>query len=308
MIDKSKFIVILPSHGWTTKYIRESGYKVEDPYYGKSYLGRAIRWVWFKLNLPFQSFYYNRNLVMKDKIIFIFDSLITAKFLKWINKKCRNCNIILYFTNPVRDSKLPNEIGSNYCSMWTSDAEDAKKFGMNLYSGGGYFPQWKIRKEIPQYDVFYIGKDKGRLQKLQSIENEMKSYGINTYFYITWERGWQKAKDGIHQEFLPYEKVLEYIGKSKAILHLIEGAQQGITIRIQESLIHKRKLITDDKNITGYDFYNPHNIFILGVDELSQLREFLDSPYEDVKSDYFSHAYFDDMIEIVVNSVIENKI
>ena len=87
----------------------------------------------------------------------------------------------------------------------------------------------------------------------------------------------------------------------------MEGAQNGITIRIQESLIHKVKLITDDVNIVKYDFYNPNNIFILGRDNMNGLKDFLDTPYEDVKSDFFKHAYYDQMIDEIVMGSYRNS-
>ena len=101
--------------------------------------------------------------------------------------------------------------------------------------------------------------------------------------------------------------MLNYLGKSRAILHLAEGAQHGITIRIQESLIHKIKLITDDRSIEKYDFYNPNNIFILGKDDLTGLRSFLDTPYKPITSSFLEHAFYDQLIDaFLCNSALNN--
>ena len=304
MVSKSSAVIICAKHAWSARYIEELGYTVLEPYLLNRFPLRLIRELWFRLKLPFMYLLYNKVTISQNKTIIVYESLITENFMRWLHKKSSNCRVILLYTNKVGKHIKPDQIEDEWCEKWTCDKDDAKRFGMNLLQGGGYFPQWIVKKEQPIYDVFYIGKDKGRLEKLQAIEKVMNELGIRTMFYITWERGWQKRKDGIHKPFISYEKVLDYIGKSKAILHLKDGAQKGITIRIQESLLHKVKLITDDEDIINYDFYNKNNIFIIGKDDLKDLRSFLDSPYEDVKSDFFAHAFFDQMIdEIIGNSM-----
>ena len=302
-MKKNDILVVMPQDSWLASALKEAGFQVDCPYYGNGFFLRLIREFCFRLKLPLKTIWY-KGIAKAYRCFFMSASLITPDYIAWFKKNHPNAMIILLFSNKVDEKKYnPFNIPETLCDKWTSDKDDAEKYHMHLFEGGGYFRQWRVNKTTPVYDVFYIGKDKNRLAKLRKIESEMNNHGIKTLFYITWERSWQKKDDGIHQPFLPYEEVLDYIGKSRAILHLLDGAQNGITIRIQESLIHKVKLITDDINIVKYDFYNPNNIFILGRDDMNGLKDFLDAPYEDVKSDFFEHAYYDQMIdEIAVRS------
>ena len=57
-----------------------------------------------------------------------------------------------------------------------------------------------------------------------------------------------------------------------------------------ESLFFKRKLITNNKEVMKYEFYNPNNIFILEKDNFEKINEFINSKYEDIDSkivDYY---------------------
>lgn len=303
---KEQLLIILPEHAWTYKYIKELGYDLHSPYYGTHFIPRVFREIFFRLNLPGKKCWY-KKLPQKDyEVIILYEALITKDYLRWVQKRYLTKRIIILYTNPVskRNSSILNQSNVEY---WSCDEVDSKKYNMNLLTCGGYFPQWKIQKSQPEIDVFYIGKDKNRLNKLQEIENQLNANGVKTFFYITWERSWQKKQDGIHKPFLPYEGVLNYLGKSRAILHLAEGAQHGITIRIQESLIHKIKLITDDRSIEKYDFYNPNNIFILGKDDLTGLRSFLDTPYKPITSSFLEHAFYDQLIDaFLCNSALNN--
>lgn len=306
-MKRNDILVVMPYGAWFASALKEAGFQVVCPYHGNVFFLRLIREFCFRLKLPLKTIWY-KGIDETYRYFFISASLITSDYIAWLKKNHPNVKIILFYINKVDEKKYnPFNIPETLCEKWTSDKDDAKKYHMHLYEGGGYFRQWRVNKTTPAYDVFYIGKDKNRLARLRKIEGEMNNHGIKTLFYITWERSWQKKDDGIHQPFLPYEGVLDYIGKSKAILHLLEGAQNGITIRIQESLIHKVKLITDDVNIVKYDFYNPNNIFILGRDDMNGLKEFLDAPYEDVKSDFFKHAYYDQMIDEIVMGSYRNS-
>ena len=299
MNNRDNIEIIVPSHGLFFKHIKNLGYNVVDPFYGRNVVLRILREIFFRFRLPLKSLFYNKKAICSNKTIILFESLITVDYLKWLHNRCLSSDMIIIYANKVGSSINPNKVG-DWCVKWTYDKDDADKYNMHLYNGGIYFPQWKVEKKSPKYDVFYVGKDKNRLDRLRTIESEMNKYGAKTMFYITWERGWQKKNDGIHKPFLSYEKVLDYIGKSKAILHLIDGAQNGITLRIQESLLHKVKLVTDDASISTYDFYNPQNIFILGVDNMEDFPAFLESPYQEVESEFFNHAYFDQMIKEMI--------
>ncbi len=307
-MNKNDIVIIGNSTGWSYNYLNEAGYQFADAYKNHGIIFRIIRELFFRYRIPGKRYFYNETINFEGKILVVGDSLITYDFMEWLYNRCPTCKIILKYDNPVNPNYSPDGFKDEWCVKWTADIDDAKKYNMHLYQGGGYMPQWKVKKTTPIYDVFYIGKDKNRLDRLRQIEEDMNNHGIKTMFYITWPRGWQKKDDGIHKPMLPYEGVLDYIGKSKAILHLLDGAQHGITLRIQESLIHKVKLITDDDSIVSYDFYSPNNIFILGKDDMNNLRDFLDSPYEEVDSDFFRHAYYDQMMEEIISESMKNNI
>lgn len=300
--------IILPRHGWTYQYVENSGFKVIPPYKGEKKFSRFVRTLLFRLHLPGQSIWYNKQALINNAVLFVIEPLITAKYIKWLYKNTKGSKIILFYMNPINSTVVnPAKLDDRWCEKWSADIGDCKKYNMHLYSGGMYFKQCKVKKEPAEFDIFYVGKDKGRLEKLLLLKDSFEKMGLNTLFYVVADRGYKKQKDKFHNPFLPYEKVLDYLGKSKSILHISEGCQKGITIRIQESLIHEIKLITDDKEIVKCDFYNPNNIFILGKDDIRTLPDFLNTPYESVKSQFYNHAYYEDMIEEVTTNNYERK-
>lgn len=61
--------------------------------------------------------------------------------------------------------------------------------------------------------VFYIGKDKGRLDYLLSLEKKFNDLGLKTYINIVAERRWFSKRNKRYRPIMPYKEVLENLGK-----------------------------------------------------------------------------------------------
>ena len=74
---------------------------------------------------------------------------------------------------------------------------------------------------------------------------------------------------------------MQIVKHSKCVLDSPQDNQDGATIRVIESLAAKVKLITTNKDLVNYDFYNPKNIYIYDG-EFDFENEFFKEPYQDV--------------------------
>ena len=73
-------------------------------------------------------------------------------------------------------------------------------------------------------------------------------------------------------------------------------------MRDYESIYNEVKLITTNTNIVNFDFYNKNNIFILGIDDLNKLKEFVASSYEHLPKELLNKY----LIDSQVNEIIQN--
>lgn len=297
--DMNRVRFIMPLYGFYNQLIKEAGYDIRNPYKGNVLLLRIFREIHFRLNLPFKSIWYSKENITNKDFIIVYDPLIISDYMKWLKEMNPRSKIILSYINKINTKNSPDHFKDEWCNKWTGDVEDSQRYGIHLYEGIAYFRKYKIIKDSPLYDIFYVGKDKGRLAYLLQLENSLQSMGLKTYFYIVAEKKWFYRPNKNYKPFMPYSQVLKELSRTKAILHLTNGGQDGITIRVMESLVFGIKLITDNSRLMQYDFYNPDNIFILGIDNIEKLPEFLTKPYAQVQSKYFEHIYFEDMIQYV---------
>ncbi len=97
------------------------------------------------------------------------------------------------------------------------------------------------------------------------------------------------------------EEVSRIIKESKCIIDIQHANQSGLTARTIETLGAKRKLITTNRDITNYDFYEPRNILVIDRQNPVIDLSWLDTPYEAIDPaiyEYYSLAgYVHTMIE-----------
>ncbi len=75
------------------------------------------------------------------------------------------------------------------------------------------------------------------------------------------------------------DQVLNKYIESTIILDINHPNQTGLTMRTFEALGSGRKLITTNKNIMNYPFYNPNNILVIGRDQFNFPEEFFKLNY-----------------------------
>lgn len=294
MNANSSLMFVMPEHAFEYKYMVSSGYNVQSPYNGKGMLMQAFRKLWFKLGLPGKSIWFNKKLICHANDIIVYEPLIIPAFMKWMREVNPESRILLFYLNPVATSVNPNLISKNWCAKGAPDKTDCEKYGLTYMICGGYFRTMKVYKQDPlDYDIVYIGRDKGRLHQLENLENEFNAMGLRTYFHIVSDRRYNRFKNKKYKTALDYAEVLELLGKTKAILHLSHGCQDCVTFRVLESLFHEIKLVTDQTNLRCAEFYHPHNIFFLGMDNGMSIQTFLKEPYHKVDDKLIEKYGFD---------------
>ena len=230
---------------------------------------------------------WNKNLNEYTKII-INDAMFNNNILKYISKKNAVASKYVYYTNAVRNSRIkPNNIPKDW-RVYTFDISDSKEFDIE-YSPEYYTEHQENIKYDLKYDVCYVGADKTnvRLKNLLDIKEVLRKIKVQNFFHIF--RVLKKYNKYELQEttnmFLKYEDIQRIILESKCILELQMEGQSGCTLRTLESMFLNRKLITNNKDIVNYDFYNPNNIFVIEnaddfKDRFNDILKFMRSPYQ----------------------------
>ncbi len=265
---------------------------------------KIIRRLLLKARIPFLPLLFGKWKSQLDRydLFIISASFYSNEIHQYILNKKNNSRIIHWYWNPVTDGVMPYRLGISSYELWSFDKKDCQKYCMN-YIPTYYFSHIILDQNEIEFDVYFIGADKGRLDKLIEVQKIIESVRLKANFHITKSKGIKPTHDYQFMRKISYNKVLENISKSRAILDYVQPGQEGLTQRTMESIFLKKKLITNDKNIVNYDFYKKENIFILENDPLDELSEFVKSKYVTLEPEIIKKYDFDTWL----NYLLSNK-
>ncbi len=306
-------ILILDSGGsswirWTDNCLRKlHNVKVEKMYNDVNFSLRIIRKLHYLTNISKKELWYSswkKEIFRFDKIIVFSSPLLGNEIFTWIRKQGWLGRLIIYY----RDSQSVKWIKKGCrveeirrlninVELWTFDRADARNYGMR-YNPQFYFNNFNHKVEDILYDAVYVGASRGRVHKIDSLYDSLKSRGLKLKFII--QGGVVnnlKGKEGvryIHRR-LDYNDVINLNSKSKCIIEIMNEGQIGVTLRTMESLFMERKLITDNVDVLNMDIYHPDNVFVIGFDSMDNFDKWILKPYRKVddaiKNEYTAESW-----------------
>lgn len=243
-----------------------------------------------------------------DRIVLIFgDKFICDSHIKKLRLSHPESYFIYYNWDSV--SKYPNiltfyKLFDRYISF---DKEDCRKYGFEFRP---LFYSNDIVNCDPEYDCCIsttFGVDK--VKEFEMVNNllpktikkkyflylgSLKSYYYNKIFNARLFKNYKKENFSFNG--MTRDQNNRFVANAKVVIDIPRKGQNGLTMRTFEVLHLKRKLITTNKNIKTYEFYNPNNIYVIEDSTKPIPVEFFDSGF-DVKhelSRYYSFAAFMD--------------
>lgn len=229
--------------------------------------------------------------------VILFDTGNADYLVKLIHKKAPATRLILWYWNPIEKTIPIERINREYCEVWSYHTDDCKNYDLK-YNTQFFIPDDKNNvvgdadTEVINQDVYFVGADKDRSSILHKIEKALIKEDISYKFILT-------PVGNSKETCIPYSKPIsaeessDNVKHSKAIIDIVDEAQAaGLTLRPLEAAKQHKKLITNNKYITGVKFYSPKNIFIWGVDDIGSIKKFIDSPYDtgtDFQVEYYSY-------------------
>lgn len=184
----------------------------------------------------------------------------------------------------------------------TFDSVDAEKYGL-VHRPLFYLNEFsEMKVEVPSFDLSFVGsvhyKRYEFLKKIQQSLNGTRKIFFYQYvpslllFYgrkfllFPWYGLSQKSEFSFTT--LDKHEIGDVFSKSKVIIDYAHHNQAGLTMRCIEALGANKKLITNNKNIEKYDFYDSSNILILSGNTIHIPNDFFDTPYKPLDSSVYN--------------------
>ncbi len=287
-------------NGIFRSYFRENGLEYHQPY--RNLTGfEAAQVKGLNLVLPFGLMYRPLPELPDKEDVIVFDTKIRPRYLRKISSFYSGRRLIYWLWNPVRDKKQLDRVPKTF-EIWTYSGRDARKY--HLKQNHQFYFDSLVKKYSAAFGktagirkYVFAGRNKGREPQLKDLEARLMEAGASCCLYIEQDRRW----GGYTREpVLPYPELIRLIGESDGLLDIYTDPEAGYSLRVMEALFFDKKLITNNRLITGEDFYREENIFVIGESAMS-LAEFIERPLcpvsEKIKRKYLLSSWLSDFGE-----------
>lgn len=288
-----KILVLVNEKNYNMKVVENLNVDIAYIYKDrKTHLERKLYKISNFLNL---SFFYkwigfkNVNL-SKYNLIILYECRFPEKIIKYIRTKDNSVKIIYWLWNTIGKSgcntkdeiiDLLNKRNIYKFEIFSFDKNDCMEY--NLKYNNQVAMKINFKNNSIKYDLIFCGRDKNRLQIIKKLINLLPNKKFKILIMPDIDKKYQDDdKRYLIEREISYEKIIEYINKSKCIIDIVQKEQGGLTWRPLEAMFYKKKLITNFIKIEEYDFYNKNNIFIIGKDNIECINDFLEKPYKDI--------------------------
>ena len=175
-------------------------------------------------------------------------------------KKKYGAVFVLYYIDPIERGvcTYANYLRENnvFDMVYTFDKANSEKYNLKFWQTPYSSMKFKIEN---QYDLYFCGVDTDREQIIDRI---LQKKDINCRMDVVQVSGNQHYCDNRVEiytvsDIRPYREVLERTLKANCILEIVRPGQVGFTLRTFEAVVYNKKLLTNNKNVKKFKFYNP---------------------------------------------------
>ena len=163
--------------------------------------------------------------------------------------------------------------------VYSFDPEDCKKYGYTFLSNF-YFYENKTAAIL--YQVYNLSTYDRRHSVLEKIAEKLEALNVSFCFKAYREKHFESKYTRQVFTLMNYTEMLEEIAAAEILLDLHKANQTGLTFRPFEAMGLNKKLITTNKNIKDYDFFDEQNILIIDEQNPVIPASFFEKPYTEL--------------------------
>ena len=244
------------------------------------------------------------RLGFQDQIIVINPEIISLEFHKQIKKRTRIYKAYLY--DSISRHPIQHLLEGVFDTIYSFDKNDIKNYNFKETNNYNYLKKQPINSNV-KYDAIYIGSLDERVPRLIELAKDLKEKNLNYLFLVIGKKKKTNALQLEHKNLITFsetrlnqKELIAYYKQANIIVDFIRPEQTGLSFRFFEALALQKKMITDNKGVASYDFYNPNNIYILDKKPKVSLN-FFHQDYTEISSEVYNKYTIKNWVETIIS-------
>lgn len=179
------------------------------------------------------------------------------QYIKKLNPQNKACFYFLDLLSKRNKKIEPYKKCSDFAL--TYDRGEAEKFQIHCFDELIYGAITDATEPDEfEWDVYFLGFAKDRLDRIHKVYQRLSEAGLQCKFIICGTKPEERISgEGLtYQDPISYRENLENVKKCRCILELMQGDSDAPTLRTQEAITYKRKLLTDHVSVRSLPYYN----------------------------------------------------
>ena len=252
---------------------------------------------------------YERHIIQKrlenleqkyDLIFFIHPDSFTDSELKFLKSKTNN--FIAYYWDAMAFFPRKEKIIPFFNKVYSFDTEDCRKYNLELLTNFYYYEPEPVKMKNTLFCMSHL--EKRRYELFNRMGKYLKENNINFRFMT--RQSVEKLKSPYIEymkESIPYPEMLKLLNHYAVILDIAKPNQAGLSFRIFESLGMNKKIITNNRAVMKYDFYNPNNILVIDFENINIPKSFFAMPFEPINEAIKQKYHLQSFVRTVVSNI-----
>lgn len=253
-----------------------------------------------------------------DLVLIVNCKVFTLSMIKQLRDRQKSARFVLYMWDSLILYPNSKELIPIFDTAYSFDLEDCEKIEKLKFLPLFYCKEFEkigqVQNSKFDYDIVSVcTAHPNRYKTIRKLFPELESKGIRIFSYmflnklqylynIVFVPEFKKAKRS-EFKFTPLSESenLDVLKRSNTVFDMQHNKQSGLTMRTIETLGAKRKMITTNKNIKKYDFYNENNIFVIDENNLDKIETFINRRYETIDDKVYKKYSISSWIDTIIN-------
>lgn len=241
-----------------------------------------------------------------DYILIVKCDMTPENILVRLKKEYPNAKMCLYLWDSIDNIPGVSKKFKYFDTLHSFDMKDCERYSELKFRPLFYANEFckPYKKKQYKYDISFLGTiHSDRYLVIKKVKEFAKNKGLRSYWfcylqsrfiYYVYKATKKEFANTKISDFSFVKKdsseIASIVDDSKIILDIQHPKQSGLTMRTIEMIGMNKKLITTNKTIKNYDFYNPRNISVIDRNNVVIDSEFLNSSYEPLSEELY-HKY-----------------
>jgi hypothetical protein len=235
-----------------------------------------------------------------DLIFIIRPDILTDSDLQFLKSKTNN--FIAYYWDAMAFFPRKEKIMPFFDKIYSFDTEDCRKYKLELLTNFYYYEPEPVEVENTLFCISHL--EKRRYELFNRMGKYLEENNINFRFMT--RQSVEKLKSPYIEymkESIPYPEMLKLLNHYAVILDIAKPNQAGLSFRIFESLGMNKKIITNNRAVMEYDFYNPNNILVIDFEDINIPKSFFETPFEPIDETIKQKYHLRAFVKTVVGNI-----